>query len=193
MARRQLFSVVLGETDIAIDCGAHVGLITEFFSQSNARVYAFEPNPYAFQVLQEKFRQHANVMCLQQGVLDCNATLRLYLHELAEQDQVRWAVSSSLLDFKGNIRKDSYVDVEVIDLCEFILSLKARIKVLKMDVEGVEGRILQKLIDTDVIRLVDHVFVETHERKIPALRSEIKKLRRDIRKKRLQHINLDWQ
>jgi FkbM family methyltransferase len=56
-----------------------------------------------------------------------------------------------LLEFKSNVNKDKFVDVEIIDLIEFIGSLNQKVKLLKMDVEGVECKILKKLIDTDLI------------------------------------------
>jgi hypothetical protein len=39
---------------IAIDCGANVGDIATKLAKTGIRVYAFEPNPYAFQKLQSR-------------------------------------------------------------------------------------------------------------------------------------------
>ena len=84
------------------------------------------------------------------------------------------------------------IAVEVIDLAAFIASLNSRVKILKLDVEGVECRILRKLISERVVDMIDHIFVETHDHKIPALKTETEALRQYIRKHRLTHINLHW-
>jgi FkbM family methyltransferase len=191
-ARRQFLAIALTEGDIAIDCGANVGDITEQLCRSGATVYGFEPNPYAFKVLENRFSQRCNVHCFQQGVWDRDEVKRLYFHENSDEDEVRWSTGSSLLNCKSNILADKYVDTPVIDLSQFIRSLNARVKLLKIDVEGVEGAILRKLITTGVIHDVDHVFVETHERKIPELRADTVELRQMLKAMNLTHVNLDW-
>jgi len=191
-ARREFLSIRLQAHDIAIDCGANVGKITQILARQPATIYAFEPNPYAFHILQEHFKDSPQVHCLQKGVLDCHGVLPLYLHENAETDQVYWSTGSSLLACKSNVTPDHYIEVEIIDLAEFIKSLHSRVKILKLDVEGVECRILRKLITENVIDLIDHVFVETHDHKVPALRRETEALRQYIRDHRLRNINLFW-
>jgi FkbM family methyltransferase len=189
---RELLRIKLKAADIAIDCGANVGVVTALLCRTGATVYAFEPNPFAFERLKKRFSSNPNIHCFQKGVLDKNGTMRLYLHELSDQDEVKYSTGSSLLDFKGNVLADKFIEVEIIDLTEFIESLHRRVKLLKMDVEGVECRILNKLIDTGIINSIDHVFVETHDRKTPALKPETDQLRERLRKQKLSHVNLDW-
>ena len=191
-ARKQLFSIKLTKADIAIDCGANVGNITQHLCKSGATVYSFEPNPYAFRVLQDRFSNVQNVHCFLKGVSDNKSKMKLYLHENSDEDQVYWSVGSSLLNFKGNVLTDKYVEVEIIDLCEFIESLNQRVRILKMDVEGVECRILEKIISTGVIDKIDYAFIETHDHKIPELKAETNAIRELIKKRRIENINLDW-
>ena len=191
-ARKQLFSIKLGKTDIAIDCGANVGNITQHLCKSGATVYCFEPNPYAFEVLQDRFSNMQNVHCIPKGVSDKKSMMKLYLHENSDKDEVHWSTGSSLLNFKGNVLNDKYVEVEIIDLCEFIESLNYRVRILKMDVEGVECEILKKIICSGVIDKIDYAFVETHDHKIPELKVETDAIRELIEQKRIKNINLDW-
>lgn len=191
-AQEKFFSIHIAESDIAIDCGANIGEYTEHLCYLGGVVYAFEPNPYAFQVLKKRFQDKDNVHCIQKGVLDRNDKMRLYLHEFSGQDQVLWSTGSSLLDFKGNVLKDQYVEIEVVDLCEFIDSLHSRIKLLKMDVEGVECRILKKIIQKGLHEKIDHIFVETHDHKVPELKVETDEIREILKKKGIKNINLDW-
>lgn len=191
-ARRKLFSIRPGAGEIAIDCGANVGVVTDHLSKWGATVYAFEPNPFAFRALKERFANRPNVHCIEKGVLDHAGTERLYFHESSGQDEVLWSVGSSLLEYKGNVDRAKFVDVPIVDLGEFIASLKGRVKVLKLDVEGVEVPILKKLIETGLIDRIDYVFAETHDAKIPELREETNSLRGMIRARKLKHVNLDW-
>lgn len=191
-ARKQFLSIKLTKDDIAIDCGANVGNITKQLCESGATVYSFEPNPYAFEVLKNRFVSAQNVHCIQKGVGDNRGEMKLYLHENSDDDEILWSTGSSLLDFKGNVLREKYVEVEIIDLCEFIESLNRRIRILKMDIEGIECRVLEKMIGTGVIEKIDYAFVETHDHKIPELKAETNSIRELIKTRGIRNINLDW-
>lgn len=190
--RDALTKIELGKDDIAIDCGANIGKITERMAKNGATVYAFEPNPYAYQALLDRVGDLPNVHCFNEAVLDREDTLRLYLHKNAPNDQIRWSQGSSLLVNKGNINPKTFVEVKVIDIVSFIRDLNTPIKVLKMDVEGVEYPIIHKLIDTGLIHQIEYLLVETHERKSPELQIETEKLKERIETEKLTNINLEW-
>jgi FkbM family methyltransferase len=192
-SQKKLLSIKLKKSDIAIDCGANVGNITQFLGRSGAIVYCFEPNPYAFEVLQAKFSNTQNIHCIPKGVGDKNSKMKLYLHENSGNDEVYWSTGSSLLNFKSNVLADKYVEIDVVDLCEFIESLNHRVKILKMDVEGVECAILEKMIVSGVIDKIDHVFVETHDHKIPELAAETNHIRDLIKQMNIKNIDLNWE
>jgi len=178
--------------DIAIDCGANIGHITNKMALTGAKVYAFEPNPYAYRLLEKRFAKFPNVTCINKGVWDRNSKVRLYLHEKADEDQVKWSTGSSLLSYKRNVNSKTSVGVEVIDLVQFIRDLNAHIALIKIDVEGVECAIINKLIDSGVIKVIQHCLVETHERGIPELKKDIGKLKKRIEVEKLTNINLKY-
>lgn len=182
----------LGVGDTAIDCGANVGKVTARMARTGAVVYAFEPNPYAYGVLRQRMKRFPDVHCINRGVLDRDGVMRLYLHENAGEDQVHWSTGSSLLEFKGNFNPETYVEIEVVDLTRFIVELDRFIEVIKMDVEGVECQIVNKLIDTGLVERIGLLLVETHEGKIPELIEPTERLRRRIAKEGLTNIRLDW-
>lgn len=183
---------ILNSGDIAIDCGANVGKVTEQMAAKGATVYAFEPNPYAFEVLQKKFADNPDIHCFNQGVLDKESELPLYLHEHSDEDELKWSTGSSFISSKGNIRKDKSVVVKVIDIVDFITTLPGRVKILKLDVEGVEIEILNKLIDTGITDKIDLILAETHEDKMPELKDKTEELKKKIQVKDIQNINLNW-
>lgn len=192
IAHRRLLSIKLREGDIVIDCGANIGNITELFNHSKPTIYCFEPNPYAFKVLQKRFSNSPNVHCIPNAVGIENTKMKLYFHENSDQGEVEWSEGSSLLSFKGNVLKSKHMDVEVTDLCEFIASLRHRVRILKMDVEGFECTILKNMIDTNTITTIDHIFVEMHDHKIPELVNEGNFIRDIIKKRNIKNINLNW-
>lgn len=182
----------ISEGDICIDCGANVGIVTSKFVDKGAFVHAFEPNPFAFQVLEKKFSSNKRVICYQKGVHTSNSKKELYFHMDSDQDEVYWSTGSSFLSVKKNVNKEKSQLVEIIDLDEFIINLERQVKILKLDVEGVEVEILNKLIDTGTIHKIDEVWVETHDHKIPELKESTEKLRDRLKKEGLKHIKLNW-
>ena len=45
-----------------------------------------------------------------------------------------------------------------------------------MDIEGAEVAVLRELIASNAIRMVRHLFVETHEDQIPELKKDIREI-----------------
>jgi len=187
----KVFSELI-EGDIAIDCGANVGRVTEKMADKGATVYAFEPNPHAFKILKDKFIGHDNVHCYNQGVWDKESEMPLYLHENSDEDEIKWSTGSSLVSSKTNVRQDKFVMVKIIDLVDFIKQLAKPIKLLKLDVEGAEVEIITKLLDEKIYQKVERIVVETHDDKMPELKEETDLLRKRIAEEEIKNIDLNW-
>ena len=187
-----LYSIKFEEGDIAIDCGANIGNVSNYLCKSGATVYAFEPNPHAFKVLAKRLSKYPNAHCYRQAVLDRKATTKLYFHNNSDTNELLWSTGSSLLHEKANVRKDKFVEVEAIDLSEFIINLQANVKLLKLDVEGVEHSILTKLINHGLHKRIEHIFVETHEEQAHHLQSATNEIKDLIKSRNITNINLDW-
>lgn len=191
---RRVASLDLGSGDLAIDCGANVGHVTAALARTGAFVHAFEPNPWAFAVLAERFGDVSNVRLHRCAVMDRSGPTRLYLHVDAGRDPVGASAGSSVLAFKGNVDRDTYVDVEAIDLAEFVLELDRPAKVVKIDVEGVECPIVHRLLDTGAMERIGTVLVELHDHHIPELAGEYDLLRERIAREGLtDRIQTDWE
>ena len=179
--------------ELVLDCGANVGEVTEALARTGADVHAFEPNPYAFAVLRKRVRSLANVTLHERAVLDRDGVVRLYLHRRAREDQVAWSVGSSILPEKGNVDAATWLDVEAVDLGRFVLELERPVAVLKLDVEGAELSVLERLLDSRAIEQVRTVLVELHDRRVPELRADTVRLL-----ERLEHagvadrVRTDW-
>ena len=186
------FDIIIEKGDICIDAGANVGNITAQMLDYGAKVYAFEPNPFAFAKLEQRFILNKNVVCFNKGVYSKQDKMALYFHENSHEDEIKWSTGSSLLDFKSNVDKGKKVIVDIVDFDFFIKSLNQRIKLIKMDVEGVEIEIINKLLDTGTIHLIDKLVVETHEGKIPELKQSTDLLKKRIQQMGIQNIDLNW-
>lgn len=178
---------------VVVDCGASIGDTIEVFLEKGAVVHAFEPNPAAVAHLKERFADAKDLTLYQKAVSDKNATASFFLHEDLGPETLKTANGSSLLDFKGNVDTAAPVEVETIDLAEFLQSLDTKVTVLKIDIEGAELEVVNRLLDTGAYDVAEQILVETHERKIPELAERTEALRKRIADLGLtERINLEW-
>ncbi|WP_328212080.1 FkbM family methyltransferase [Brevibacillus centrosporus] len=182
----------LGPGDIAIDCGAHAGWVALKMAERGATVYAFEPNPNMFQILKSRFIHNTNVICINKGVWDKNDRMRLYLYPGSNTDPINHAYASSIFGNNPIIDPNLYVEIEVIDLTEFIKNLNRRIKLLKIDIEGAEFELLEKMIALDLHTIIDKTVVETHEWLIPDSQQKLEHINKLIQAKGITNIELNW-
>jgi FkbM family methyltransferase len=182
-------SLVAGE--IAIDLGSNVGSVTKRMFKGGVTVYAFEPDPFAFKQLQSNFVGNKNVICINKAVSDHAGTAKIYFHQRAKEDPIKWSVASSLFAEKGNVDKNNFVECEVIDFADFVSKLDKPIGLLKMDIEGEEVKVLNQLIDKGLTKKIRNIVVETHER-LPFLKQPTEDLRKKIVLHNIKNIDLNW-
>lgn len=182
----------LNKDSVVIDCGANTGDITNQFAKTGATVYAFEPDPIAFKILSERFNNNPHVTCINKGVWDKDAEVTLYSHIDQVNDEIPFTVGSSIIKEKKNVSGTKGITIEVINLLTFIKSLKRRINVIKMDVEGAETEILSKIIEDNGYHFFDNMYVETHEGKIPGQKEILNLLKNKMNNKEIKNIKLNW-
>lgn len=182
----------LGPGDIAIDCGANVGKFTVPMARTGATVYAFEPNPDAYSRLVECTAAYPNVTTFQAAVTTTPGPVKLFLHKYASDDPLHFSTGSSLVGTKRNVRQDRYEMVEGIQFSEFLKQLGARVRLLKMDIEGAEVGVINQLLDDGLHQGIDQAFVEVHDRQIRALAAPTRQLRERLLAMRATQFRLDW-
>lgn len=187
-----LKKIFFKSSEICIDCGANVGNVTEQMANTGAEVYSFEPNPFAFKILSERFTNNKKVHCINKGVWDRNGKMKLFFHENSSEDEIKWSTGSSILEFKKNVITEKFIEIEVIDLIEFIRKLDKKISILKIDVEGAECEILERIIEERIYEDIEKIFVETHDHKIPELKIKTDIIRKKIKERKIENISLDW-
>ncbi len=181
----------LKKGDLVLDCGANVGLITRYLASTGAHIIAFEPDPRAFTQLQKRCGHLKNVTLRNEGVWDKQDVLPLFDHAEGKEEAA-FTVGSSLIVEKRNIDRSRSRAVQLIDLIQFIEDQPQQIALIKLDVEGAEIAILQKIIREKAWNRFDRMYVETHETKIPEQVPALNEIRTALETHQIKHIKLNW-
>lgn len=182
--------------DVVVDCGANRGDVTAQLAASGAKVHAFEPDPYNFAKLEERFAGAGNVTLHAAAVGTSDGSIRLMRAANWEANPDLASVKSTVVAGGQNIADGQGIDVNLIDFPAFLRGLMAvhgRVAFVKMDIEGAELDLLSAMLDA---RLFDHIqltVAETHERKFKDLRPRFAALRQGIADAYPPtRVNLDW-
>ena len=118
--------------DVVIDIGANVGYYTLIFAKlvgDEGKVYAFEPEPYNFNLLKKniEINGYKNIILEQKGISNKNGKTILYIgaqgtggHSFAD-DGTR-----------------TPIDIEIVYLDDYFKDYEGKIDFIKMDIEGAE-------------------------------------------------------
>lgn len=177
---------------ICIDLGANLGQHTRTMAAQAAKVYAFEPDPWTAAELRTRLADVSNVEVIEAAAGTEDGTFPLYRTASFDADPAEQSQSSSLMAQKRNIDISNAIDVRVIDFPAFLESLDADIAVIKMDIEGAEVPLLEALFDHPVKNRIGHLFVETHESRIPDLLARTDALRSRAAAMAQPRVNMDW-
>ncbi|WP_208348242.1 FkbM family methyltransferase [Pseudaestuariivita rosea] len=199
-AKGYLFGItsMLKPGDLVIDCGANIGDVTEPLAATGATVHCFEPDPYAFDRLSQRFRENDNVTVQNAAVGLSAGTVNLMRSVNFDDNPKGGSVKSTIIEGGRKIDEsdDSAIEVDLIDFPAFLrtkLDEHTEIAFLKMDIEGAELDILEQMERDDLFRHIRCTVAETHENKFKALRPRFKALKERIAKAYPKtQVNLDW-
>ena len=170
-----------------------MGEITSIFAASGAVVYAFEPDPLAFEHLAEKFSGVENIHLINAAVAAKSGKLPLYRTPAFHDNPISNSQRSSLIPEKRNISVEKPVMVDVVNLIDFCSKLSTPVKIMKMDIEGSEVEILELLMQNEVLlNQFESIFVETHERKIPNTKDRVDRIAKFYLSRKKPYVNLYW-
>ena len=183
----------LTETDLVIDVGANIGLVTECVAKTGARIIAFEPNKTALNELEKVALRYDNIEVLGVAAGTQNSTAKLYLHKDSALTDDDLTQASSLLPGKPNVSSAFYEEVPEINFANYLGSLEQPVEFIKIDIEGYEIRLINHLLDTKALHKVNKIYLETHERKFELLRDSTVELKRRIKCEGLEtKFFYDW-
>jgi FkbM family methyltransferase len=123
---------------VAVDIGANIGYYTLILAKCvgpTGRVFAFEPAPVNFAVLQKNIEVNGykNVVAVKKAVSDKAATANLFLAEVNSGDH-------RIFD-SGDGRRS--IPIEMTTLDEFLAEPSVFVDVVKMDIQGAECQALR--------------------------------------------------
>ncbi|WP_051328301.1 FkbM family methyltransferase [Desulfatirhabdium butyrativorans] len=151
----------------AVDVGANVGYISLYMAKRvgpKGRVIAFEPNPYAFGLLERNRRingfDHLDIHPAGLGASDMDTAFHCGLPGME--------VYSSLADIghpDADVKRFETIDVHLFRADDWMKAAGIdHIHVLKLDVEGAELSVLQGFSDMLEARRIDWILIElSHE------------------------------
>ena len=147
-----------------IDCGAHCGesiLTAKQRFGNDINVVSFEPVPGLAKQLQEIHQNNPTIQIQNSAVWINDDIKKFHLSEA-------YTDGSSLLNSLNNLRDDHYIDINCFDLSTWISESfnEKDYLILKLDIEGAEYEVLNKMIEDDTIKLVNELWGEWHDMKI---------------------------
>ena len=130
---------VLREGDVFLDVGAHIGAYTLRAAKrvgESGKVYAVEPDPMNARLLKSavKMNRFSNVVIVEAAASDVEGDVEFWMHPKGDM--------SSVGCIWGGFR---LVKVRTMKLSDVINDVKVRL--VKVDVEGYEDRIITDLLD----------------------------------------------
>lgn len=189
-------TAMLRPGDLAMDCGANMGVVTAVLAATGADVIAYEPDPFAFATLQARFGDMANVTLVNVAVGVGSGTVRLMRADNFAQSPELASVKSTILDGGRRIDAANSVEVPLLDFPDLVraeIAKRGEIAFIKMDIEGAELDILEAMQAAGLFTHIRALVAETHERKFKDLRARYKALRENVA---AQYpggkVNLDW-
>ena len=155
-------SLSASESDLVIDAGANVGLVTKaLLSQENPaikRLWSFEPDPEAF--LQLYSINDSRVSKFNEALWDSDGASTLFRHKSWLENHSH--TSSSLLKSKCNVDATNGVTVTKIDFARVLNENPFNNVTIKMDIEGAEYRVINHLIKSGSMKKINKIYCEFH-------------------------------
>lgn len=142
---------------VIIDCGANIGMSVLYFKflYPDCSVIAFEPNPFAFVLLERNIYQNnlKNVDLKNIGLSNTETIIQFFIGEN------KGGLSSSMIKERGG---ENTISIQSGRLSEFMQD--TTFDLIKMDVEGVETKVLEDLLSADKLGNANKYIIEYHHK-----------------------------
>lgn len=150
---------------IFIDCGSNIGQSVSHFKTMSLYspdfiIYCFEPLP----CFDEMYKNRKDIIFSNKAVWINNGEINFYI------SKKMGGIGSTLKKEKRSFHPDSKnpIRVECFDFSKWIINnfSKEDYIILKMDIEGAEYDVLEKMVNDGSIYYIKKAFVEFHARKM---------------------------
>lgn len=164
--------------NIFIDLGAYDGdTVEQFFNWSKLiehhadsfKIYAFEPNPNVNRGVEKLAERKVNVTFSNKAAWINDGEIEFAV------DSSNTPLGSTVEDSKHNIwDNNEHITVECFDFSEWIKQFKDDYVIVKMDIEGAEFPILEKMLQDKTVKYMDKLLCEFHPNKVARYTSDDK-------------------
>ncbi len=198
-----LNKINLNKKNLFLDLGTNKGqgfnYFKKFFKLNKFDYLLVEPNPYLEETIKELIRKNnikGNINYINKAAYIKNSKIKLY--GTVEDYRGKLSDGASIIsEHNSNIYNSDYENalwVETFDVIQKIKDLKDYDNIIiKMDVEGSEYDILEKLIyHKNEIHNIRHIFIEFHSRFMSSINKSKYKLREKKIKEQLIKLNLNF-
>jgi len=147
---RYRFSYDLTPNDLVLDLGGYQGQwASDIFARYLCRIEVFEPVPEFAERIQERFKCNDRVI-----------VNRFALGGSSRKDVIKVSADgSSMFGIADDVRT-----IEVIDIADWLVQKNiTSVELMKVNVEGAEYELLERLLGTGQIRMIKHLQVQFHD------------------------------
>lgn len=144
-----------------IDAGAHIGLSTLYFKTiyPNAKICCFEPNPDTFSLLKANLAaNHIDNVQIENLALSDNEEEVSFF---TGKDSIKSWSSTNSITTNAWYSPEDYHEIKV-KTAKLSSYCGAKVDFLKLDIEGMELRVLRELNNANVISNIDEIIMEYH-------------------------------
>jgi FkbM family methyltransferase len=163
-----------GKRGLFLDCGSNIGQGFEFFRKYySVELYdyiLFEPNPYCYQLLQEKYSKLSADGVQLKNVAVGTSNRKIDFYGLEDSKGGIYSVGGTVLpEHNSKMYPDpnpASLQVQSINFAEFLKHLfevkEYSASILKLDIEGGEYAVLDSLTSNNLLSKFETVYVEFH-------------------------------
>ena len=144
-----------------IDCGGYDGCsaIKFLLLNSNYEVVSFEPNPELW-----KYYEGIPTTLIKKAVYVYDGKVDLYIDPVDADGSSLF--KEKKIDYTGKVKNEDcpVVNVDCVDLSSYVESVSGKYEhiALKLDVEGAEYDVLEKILSDNTIKYIDRLLCEFH-------------------------------
>ena len=146
----ELFKKAVKEGMVVVDVGANIGYYTLIAARlvgKNGFVYAFEPEPSSYNLLYKNIKENSytNIVSVRKAISNKEERTKFWFNKFASPCS---SLSEANLSEKSRNRfskKDEFIEIDAITLDNFFEKVvkSKKIDVIKIDVQGAEGLVLE--------------------------------------------------
>lgn len=143
----------LDENSVVFDLGGYEGQwASDIYSKYRSRIFVFEPSEIFCDSIKKRFERNPDVEVFNFGLSNKNEEVKLYMQ--ADGSSVLHAMKSN---------NNQYELIKLRDISEFLSESKiVSIDLMKINIEGAEYEVLERLIKTDWIKCITNIQVQFH-------------------------------